>query len=315
MRKTQAQKLESRRERQRLVKKYKWLYLFAFPGVVVLILFAYLPMVGLVMAFQQYDPVSGFFGSPWVGLYNFQRLFSTPTFGRAFRNTLIISTLKLIVCFPMPILVSLLINELRRARVKKTIQTVVYIPNFVSWVIAAGLWYSLLGNSGVVNSLLMGLGITQEPVMFMQSLGWFYPAILFTDLWKTLGYNTIFYMAAMSGISTEQYEAAMMDGAGRFKQAIYITLPSISKTIVLMFILQVGSLMSAGFDQMWTMSNLATRELSDILDTAVLRTLTSGTINDLSVGAAMGLFKSAISLGLFMVTNFLADKFDQGSLV
>ncbi len=173
MRKTQAQKLESRRERQRLVKKYKWLYLFAFPGVVVLILFAYLPMVGLVMAFQQYDPVSGFFGSPWVGLYNFQRLFSTPTFGRAFRNTLIISTLKLIVCFPMPILVSLLINELRRARVKKTIQTVVYIPNFVSWVIAAGLWYSLLGNSGVVNSLLMGLGITQEPVMFMQSLGWF----------------------------------------------------------------------------------------------------------------------------------------------
>lgn len=223
--------------------------------------------------------------------------------------------LKLIVCFPMPILVSLLINELRRARVKKTIQTVVYIPNFVSWVIAAGLWYSLLGNSGVVNSLLMGLGITQEPVMFMQSLGWFYPVILFTDLWKTLGYNTIFYMAAMSGISTEQYEAAMMDGAGRFKQAIYITLPSISKTIVLMFILQVGSLMSAGFDQMWTMSNLATRELSDILDTAVLRTLTSGTINDLSVGAAMGLFKSAISLGLFMVTNFLADKFDQGSLV
>ncbi len=315
MRKTQAQKLESRRERQRLGKKYKWLYLFAFPGVVVLILFAYLPMVGLVMAFQQYDPVSGFFGSPWVGLYNFQRLFSTPTFGRAFRNTLIISTLKLIVCFPMPILVSLLINELRRARVKKTIQTVVYIPNFVSWVIAAGLWYSLLGNSGVVNSLLMGLGITQEPVMFMQSLGWFYPVILFTDLWKTLGYNTIFYMAAMSGISTEQYEAAMMDGAGRFKQAIYITLPSISKTIVLMFILQVGSLMSAGFDQMWTMSNLATRELSDILDTAVLRTLTSGTINDLSVGAAMGLFKSAISLGLFMVTNFLADKFDQGSLV
>ncbi len=267
------------------------------------------------MAFQQYDPVSGFLGSPWVGLYNFQRLFSTPTFGRAFRNTIIISSLKLLICFPMPILVSLLINELRRARVKKTIQTVVYIPNFVSWVIAAGLWYSLLGNSGVVNNVLMSLGLVKEPVMFMQSLGWFYPVILFTDLWKTLGYNTIFYMSAMSSISTEQYEAAMIDGAGRLKQAIYITLPSISKTIVLMFILQVGSLMSAGFDQMWTMSNLATRELSDILDTAVLRTLTSGTINDLSVGAAMGLFKSVISLALFMVTNFLADKFDQGSLV
>ncbi len=315
MQRTAVQKAAAHRERRRLIKKYRWLYLFALPGVVVLILFAYLPMVGLVMAFQQYDPVSGFLGSPWVGLYNFQRLFNTPTFGRAFRNTLIISTLKLVICFPMPILVSLLINEIRRSRIKKTIQTVVYIPNFVSWVIAAGLWYSLLGNSGVVNNVLTSLGIIEEPVLFMQSLGWFYPVILFTELWKTLGYNTIFYMSAMSGISTEQYEAAMMDGAGRFKQAIYITLPSISKTIVLMFILQVGSLMSAGFDQMWTMSNLATRELSDILDTAVLRTLTSGTINDLSVGAAMGLFKSVISLGLFMVTNFLADKFDQGSLV
>ncbi len=315
MQKTAAQKEASRRERLRLMKKYKWLYLFALPGVIVLILFAYMPMVGLVMAFQQYDPVSGFFGSKFVGLYNFQRLFSTPTFGRAFRNTLIISSMKLIVCFPMPILFSLLINELRRERFKKTIQTVVYIPNFVSWVIAAGLWYSLLGSTGVVNNLLQSLGITAEPVLFMQSLGWFYPVILFTDLWKTLGYNTIFYMSAMSSISTEQYEAAMMDGAGRLKQALYITLPSISKTVVLMFILQVGSLMSAGFDQLWTMSNLATRELSDILDTAVLRTLTSGTVNDLSVGAAMGLFKSVISLGLFMVTNFLADKFDQGSLV
>ena len=198
---------------------------------------------------------------------------------------------------------------------KKTVQTIVYIPNFISWVIAAGLWYSLLGSTGVVNNVLQNLGILDEPFLFMQSLGWFYPIIIFTELWKSLGYNTIFYMSAMSGVSMEQYEAAMIDGAGRLKQAIYITLPSISKTIVLMFILQVGGLMSAGFDQMWTMSNLATREISDILDTAVLRTLTSGSINDLSFGAALGLFKSVISLALFLVTNFLADKFDQGSLI
>ncbi len=315
MRKTAEARQESRRERVRLMKKYKWLYLFTVPGVIILILFAYLPMAGLIMAFQQYDPVSGFLGSKFVGFYNFQRVFSSPTFGRALRNTLIISSMKLAICFPMPILFSLLINELRRQRFKKTIQTVVYIPNFVSWVIAAGLWYSLLGSSGVVNNLLQTLGIVDEPIMFMQSLGWFYPIIIFTELWKSLGYNTIFYMSAMSGISLEQYEAAMIDGAGRFKQAVYITLPSISKTIVLMFILQVGSLMSAGFDQMWTMSNLATREISDILDTAVLRTLTSGSINDLSFGAALGLFKSVIAIGLFLITNFLADKFDQGSLI
>ncbi len=305
----------SRSERIRLMKKYKWLYLFTIPGVVILILFAYLPMMGLIMSFQQYDPVSGFFGSKFVGFYNFQRVFSSPTFGRALRNTLIISSMKLVICFPMPILFSLLINELRVARFKKTIQTIVYIPNFVSWVIAAGLWYSLLSSTGVVNSALQSLGITNEPILFMQSFGWFYPIIIFTELWKSLGYNTIFYMSAMSSIPTEHYEAAMMDGAGRFKQAMYITLPSMSKTIVLMFILQVGGLMSAGFDQMWTMSNLATRELSDILDTAVLRTLTSGSINDLSFGAALGLFKSIISMGLFLITNYLANKFDQGSLI
>ena len=287
----------SRSERIRLMKKYKWLYLFTIPGVVILILFAYLPMMGLIMSFQQYDPVSGFFGSKFVGFYNFQRVFSSPTFGRALRNTLIISSMKLVICFPMPILFSLLINELRVARFKKTIQ------------------YSLLSSTGVVNSALQSLGITNEPILFMQSFGWFYPIIIFTELWKSLGYNTIFYMSAMSSIPTEHYEAAMMGGAGRFKQAMYITLPSMSKTIVLMFILQVGGLMSAGFDQMWTMSNLATRELSDILDTAVLRTLTSGSINDLSFGAALGLFKSIISMGLFLITNYLANKFDQGSLI
>lgn len=308
-------RLRRRSDRARLLKKYRWLYLFLLPGVVILVLFAYLPMAGLVMAFQQYDPVSGFLGSKFVGLYNFKRVFASPTFGRALRNTLIISSLKLVICFPMPILVSLLINEVRGVRLKKTIQTAVYIPNFVSWVIAAGLWYSMLSATGVVNNLLAALGITKEPILFMQSLGWFYPIIIFTELWKSLGYNTIFYMSAMSTIPTEQYEAAMIDGAGRFKQALYITLPSLKKTIVLMFILSVGGLMNAGFDQMWTMSNLATRELSDILDTAVLRTLTSGSINDLSFGAALGLFKSVIALVLFFITNTLANRLDQGSLV
>ena len=305
----------TRRDTLGLMRKYAWLYLFLLPGTIVLILFAYLPMGGLIMAFQQYDPVAGFLKSPFVGVYNFSRVFKSPTFGRALRNTLIISSLKLVICFPMPVIFSLLINELLNARFKKIIQTIIYIPNFVSWVIVAGVWYTLLGERGIINDILVKLGVVDEPFLFMQSLGWFYPIVIFTELWKSLGYNTIFYFSAMSSIPVDLYEAGMIDGASRLQLALHITLPSIIKTVVLMFILQVGSLMSAGFDQMWTMGNLANRELSDILDTAVLRTLTSGSINDLSYGAALGLFKSVISLALFLITNKLADRMGQGSLI
>lgn len=306
---------EGSRIKWKLVKKYRWLYLFVLPGLIDLFLFAYLPMGGLIMAFQQYDPVAGFLGSPFVGVDNFQRVFSSPVFGRALRNTLMISSLKLLICFPMPILFSLLINEIRNARFKKTVQTIIYIPNFVSWVIVAGLWYTLLGSNGIVNNLLVSGGFLKAPFLFMQELGWFYPIVIFTEIWKSLGYNTIFYFSAMSSIPTDMYEAAMIDGANRFQIATRITLPSIRKTIMLMFILAVGGLMNAGFDQMWTMGNLANRELSDILDTAVLRTLTSGSINDLSFGSALGLFKSVISICLFLITNSIARKMDQGSLV
>lgn len=297
------------------IKKYKWMYAFLAPGTIVLILFAYLPIFGMVMAFQKYDPVSGFLGSEWVGFDNFIRVFNSPTFGRAMKNTIVISLLKLAFCFTLPIVVSLLINELRHQRFKKTIQTMVYIPNFVSWVIASGIWYSLLSESGVVNQLLMNLGINEAPVLFMQEKALFYPIIIITDLWKTLGYSTIFYMAAFATIPLELYEAAQIDGASRFQRAVHITLPCISSTIMLLFILQVGNLLSAGFDQMWTMSNLAVRDIADILDTAVLRSLTSGSINDLSNGAALGMFKSVIGFGLFAITNGISKKLDQGSLV
>ncbi|MDR1533025.1 MAG: sugar ABC transporter permease [Clostridiales bacterium] len=299
----------------RRFKKYRVLYLFLLPGFVILVLFAYLPMLGSIMAFQQFDPVSGFLGSPWVGFRNFERVFSSPVFGRALRNTIVISLLKLAFGFTMPILFALLINELRGLRFKKGLQTAIYLPNFVSWVIAAGIWYSLLGENGIVNDLLTRFGIIQQPHLFMQDTGLFYPIIIFTDLWKNLGYNTIFYMAAMATIPMENYEAAMIDGAGRFQQALYITLPGLAKTIMLLLILQAGGLLNAGFDQMWTMSNLAVREIADILDTAVLRTLTSGTVGDLSIGAALGLFKSVVALGLFTFTNWLSSKLSQDSLV
>lgn len=308
-------KLSFSSETKHLLKKYKLLYLFLLPGTVLIILFAYLPMAGLVMAFQKYDPVSGFLGSEWIGFENFARVFSTPVFGRALRNTIVISSLKLIFCFTLPIIVSLMLNELRGLRFKKSIQTIIYIPNFVSWVIVAGIWYSMLSANGVVNQVLANMGLTQEPILFMESKAMFYPIIILTELWKSLGYSTIFYMAAISSISTELYEAAMIDGASRWKQIIYITLPSISGTVALLFIMQVGGLLNAGFDQLWTMGNLAVRDIADILDTAVLRTLTSGTINDLSIGAALGMFKSVVGLLLFLITNWFSKKCNQESLI
>lgn len=298
-----------------LMKKYRMLYLFLIPGALILFLFAYLPMGGLIMVFQQYDPVSGFLGSKWVGLDNFKRVFNSPVFGRSLRNTLVISSLKLVIGFPMPIIFALLLNELRRQRFKKIVQTITYIPNFVSWVIVSGIWYSMLSSDGVVNQILLSLGLINESILFMQQKNLFYPIIIFTDLWKTLGYSTIFYISAIATIPMENYEAAEIDGAGKFKQAVYITIPHLASTIALLFIMQVGGLLNAGFDQMWTMSNMAVRDLADILDTAVLRTLTSGSIYDLSIGAALGMFKSVVGLFLFFITNWISRKCINESIV
>jgi putative aldouronate transport system permease protein len=303
------------RVNRRLLRKYRVLYLFLLPGALVLFVFAYLPMGGLVVVFQRYDPVSGFLGSPFVGLENFIRVFNSPLFGRALRNTVVISGLKLLVGFPMPIIAALMFNELRRQRFKRIVQTITYVPNFVSWVIVAGVWYSLLSSDGVVNQTLLRFGWIEESILFMQRRELFYPVIVLTDLWKNLGYSTIFYMAAIATIPPELYEAAVIDGASRWQQAWRITLPSIFGTIGLLFILSVGGLLNAGFDQLWTMSNLAVREIADILDTAVLRTLTSGSINDLSVGAALGMFKSVVGLLLFLLTNQVMRRLKQESIL
>ncbi len=286
------------------------------PGVICFLAFSYAPMAGIVMVFQHYDPVSGFLGSPWAGLENFARLFSAPTFLRALRNTLVISALKLAIEFPLPILFALLLNELRSRTFRRVTQTVTYLPSLISWVIVAGLWYKLLSpENGIVNQALVGLGIAREPVFFMQSTRWFYPVILFTDVWKNLGFQSIFYLAAIAGVDPELYEAAVMDGAGRIRQAVSITLPSMRTTIVLLLILDASSLVNAGFDQLWTMGNLAVREVGDILDTAVLRTLTQGSFQDLSVGAAMGLFKSVAGLALFLLANTAAKLFREESVL
>lgn len=301
---------------QQNLKKWGMLYLFALPGLVLFFLFSYLPMAGLVMVFQHYNPVEGFLGSPFVGLANFERIFAMDTFWRALRNTLSISALRLLIEFPLPILFALLLNEIRRTRFKKTVQTISYLPNFVSWVIVSGIWYKLLSpEGGLINQLLFTLGITDDYIYFMQDLYWFYPIIILTSIWKNLGYSSIYYLSAIASADQELYEAAAIDGAGRVRQAISITLPAMRGTIVLLFILQVSGMLSAGFDQLWTMGNLATRELGDILDTAVMRTLTAGSLEDLSIGAAMGFFKSVVGALLFFATNLISRRLGEESII
>ena len=310
------QKKFKKQQKKRLLRKYRVLYLFVLPGVVLLFLFNYLPMVGLSMTFQDYDPIKGFFQSTFVGLDNFKELFRTPNIAKATVNTLLISSMKLVVTFPAPIIFALLLNELTQLRFKKTVQTITYFPYFVSWVIVAGIWYKMLSPyDGIVNELLLRFNIVAEPISFMQSKLWFYPILILTDIWKNLGFSAIIYLSAMAGINQDQYEAATIDGAGRFKQAIHVTLPSIKPTIVLLFIMALSGLLNAGFDQLWTMGNMAVREIAEVLDTLVLRYLSTGTIHELSVGAALGFFKSAIGLLLFIIANYTCKKLTDSSLV
>ena len=300
----------------RKIWKYRVLYLFILPCFVLFVVFSYAPLFGLAMVFQQYDPVSGILNSPWVGFDNFVAIFNAPTFMRAMRNTLVISALRLLFTFPLPILFALFLNELRNAKFKKTIQTISYLPNFVSWVIVAGIWYSMLAaETGVVNNILLKLGLIKESIYFMQSKPLFYPMIILTDIWKNLGFSSILYLSSIASIDVEQYEAACVDGAGKLRQAIHITLPGMKNTIILLLIMAFAGILNAGFDQLWTMGNIAVREVGDILDTAVLRTLTAGTIRDLSLGATMGLFKSVVGFVLFAAANLISRRFGQESLI
>jgi putative aldouronate transport system permease protein len=296
--------------------KHKVLYLFLLPGIVWFVIFAYLPMAGVIMAFQQYDPVTGFLKSPFIGFDNFNRLFDTPRFMNALHNTLIISALKLGIGFPLPVLFALLFNEIRKKSVKKMAQTISYLPYFISWTVAAGIWYKLLSpDGGVINEILLKLGWISKPIFFMSSHGWFYPIIIWTDQWKNLGFSAIIYFAALASIDSQLYEAAKVDGAGILRQMWHISLPSLKPTIILLFILAVSNLLNADFDQMWNMTNPTILDKGDILDTFILRSLTTGGLSDLSVGAAVGLFKAAIGFALFLVVNYTSKLFKQESLL
>ena len=288
-------------------RKYGALTLMFIPVVLYFFVFKYIPMGGIVIAFKNFKISQGIFGSEWCGFDQFQKLFRTPTFSRSVTNTLAISGLKLLICFPAPIILALLMNEVTHLRFKKTVQTISYLPHFLSWVVLAGMFQQLLSpNNGAVNSVLRDVFGVKESIYFLGSNTYFRGTLIGTDLWKNVGWSSILYLATISGIDPTLYEAATVDGATRWQCTRYITLPSLVSTIVIMLILSVGSIMDAGFDQVFNLYNTAVYQTGDIIDTYVYRY----GLGDMkySLATAVGLFKNVIAFVLVAATNLIAKR-------
>ncbi|MBD7910760.1 MULTISPECIES: ABC transporter permease subunit [Clostridium] len=292
------------------IKHNKWLYIMLIPGIIYFIVFRFAPMWGLSIAFKDYSPYLGFSGSKWVGFEYFKDFFSSPDFGRLMSNTLILGALNVTVGFAFPIILALLLNELRVEIYKKCIQTAIYVPHFVSWTIVASISVILLtADTGALSNLLET--ITGHQINALTEPGLFKPMIVFQGIWKESGYGTIIYLAALASVDPEQYEAAVMDGAGRFKRVIHITLPAIKNTIVVMLILKCGQFLSTGFDQIFLMTNSLNRVAADVFDTYVYQLgITQGAY---SYATAVGLFKSLVGVILVLGSNFIAKKVDPDS--
>ena len=273
------------------------------PGIVLIFIFHYIPLYGLVIAFQKYSPALGFH-SPWVGLDNFKYIFSQPNFIKTIGNTFFIAVAKIIGGIVVPVIFALLLNEVQNTKFKRIFQTVVYVPHFLSWVVLAGVFMDILAREGIVNQVLNSLGI--ESINFLGKPKIFPWTIIVTDIWKGFGFGTIVYLAALLGIDPGLYEAAVMDGAKRWKQTIYITLPMLMPTILLMTVLSLGSVLSAGFDQIYNLYAPIVYETGDIIDTYVYRLGMEQA--QYSLGTAVGLFKSFISSVLVIISYVLADK-------
>lgn len=313
--KTESRRLTSGNRRGFLYncKKYWPFYVMLIPMLVFLAVFCYLPMGGVVMAFQNFRPARGFLYSKWVGWENFQDIFGDKMFWEKLRNTVVISLLKIAFSAPAPIILALLLNEVKNRAFKRVVQTIVYLPKFVSWVVVASIVKALLDiQDGPINTLLVSLGLFEEPQLLMGSKALFRPLLVITDVWKGVGWGSIVYLAAMTSINPEYYEAAVLDGATRFQKMWYITLPCIKPTFMILIILSMGSILSAGFDQVYVMGNSVVLEVGDIIDTYVYR---KGLIDqDYSYAAAVGLFKSVVSILLVGGANWLANKTDNESL-
>jgi len=279
-----------------------------WPGIILVFIFSYIPMYGVLMAFQDYNIFKGIFDSEWVGFKHFVMFFESPEFFTVMRNTIVISLIKLSIGFPAPIILALMLNEVRNQLFKRGIQTVTYLPHFLSWVIVAGFVGSILStDNGSLNILLEELNFIDEPINFLSIPEYFWTIIVATGVWKEIGFGSIVYLAAIAGVNPQMYEAAAIDGAGRLKQIYLITIPSIMPVILIFFILSIGNLLSAGFEDLLLLgSNPILRDVSDVIDTYVYRV---GILNNrFSYATAVGLFKAIISVGLLVLANRFARR-------
>lgn len=282
----------------------KWLYLLLLPGLVFLIIFRYIPIFGNVIAFMDYNPYDAS-QNVWVGLKHFQDLLTRPQFLQVFGNTLYISILKMVCGFPIPIILALMMNEMKNLKFKKVAQTLLYLPNFISWVVLAGLIMNMLDpDTGLVTSIINS--ISGEKIQVLTDTRYFVPMLIITDIYKGAGWGTIIYFAALSGVDPQLYEAAEIDGARKWKQLLHITLPSITPTIVVMLILSCNNIVNAGFDQIFMLYSALVYSVADIIDTYVYRI---GIKNaDYSFSTAAGLFKSVIAFVMILIVNTVAKK-------
>lgn len=290
--------------------KYKYLYLMILPVMAYYIIFHYLPMYGIVISFMDYSPTRPVFANEWVGLKHFKAFFNSIYIFRLFRNTIMINVYGLVFGFPAPIILALMLNELRSESFKRTIQTISYLPHFISTVIAVGIVLTFVSYDGIINEVLVKFGM--EKIQFMTEPNWFYPIYILSGFWQNLGWNSIVYLSAITAIDPNLYEASYMDGASRIQQIVNITIPGILPTITILLILQIGGMLSVGFEKVFLLYNPAIYDKADVISTYVYR---KG-LEELSYSysSAVGLFNSVVNFMLLYVANFFSRKFSESSL-
>lgn len=295
--------------------KHRYLYLLLLPTLIYFILFKYVPIYGIILAFKKFNFMKGITGSPWIGLENFQKIWVLPDFWRAFSNTVILAGIRMLIAFPAPIILAIMINEIRLKRFKKIAQTIYTFPHFLSWVIISGIMLDLFGGTGAINAILQFLGMDKQKILINPDTFRYF--LVGTDMWKEMGWGTIIYLAAMSGIDPTQYEAADIDGASRFQKIKIVTWPAITPVVTILLILFLGNIMNtggSGFMQVINLYNPAVFETGDIIDTFVYRrTFYQGA--SFGSSTAIGLFKSIINCALLFSANKIAEKVGDNALL
>lgn len=302
--------LKSRSTLKDRLRRFWPAYIMLIPVVVWYIVFCYAPMGGMVIAFKKFSAIKGIWASPWVGMANFEKLFKTTAFWTATKNTLILSGLKLLICFPIPIIFAILLNEMTQLKFKKLVQTVSYLPHFISWSVAGGMIIMLLSPStGAVGAIVKFFGGTPQNYIGMSE--YFRTIIVVSDIWKGMGWSAIIYMAAITSVDEQLYEAAVIDGAGRFARIWHVTLPGIRSIIAIQLILAVGNILNVSFDQIFNLVTDMTLDVGETLDHYVYR-VGLGSSNNFSIGTATGMLKSVIGLFLVIGTNAISRKLTDG---